>query len=484
MRCWTLLGVLAAVCQAGKLKFHGKNHLKSTEEIKYETKHIANIIDHFTYTSNATYQMRYLVNSDFWKPNSKQPVFFYTGNEGSIEGFASNTGFMNEFAEKAGALIIYAEHRYYGTSLPFGKDSFTKENIKYLTVEQALADFATLIIDLRKNGGADGSPVIVFGGSYGGLLSAYMRMTYPQLVQGALAASAPVYWISGMKDSHGFWEKVTQDFNEFDNCEDNIRHGFSFLQDMAKDGKWTEITETMRTCQAIDENNFQHLLGWARNAMVLQAMLDYPYPTDFMAPLPGFPIHEACNRCGNAVDGGSCIREAAGLLYNGTDPSKYKDCFDIFDEYVYCSDPTGCGNGNDALSWDYQACTQQTLPGGTNGVTDMFPVLKFDPEDRAAYCDKTWGVVPDRDWLRIKYWTDDLSQTSNTIFSNGDIDPWGPGGVLADIRPDLPAPVVHGGAHHLDLRSTNKDDPQSVTDVRKFHEKTIMSWLDEFYSRN
>ena len=154
--------------------------------------------------------MRYLVNSDFWKPNSKQPVFFYTGNEGSIEGFASNTGFMNEFAEKAGALIIYAEHRYYGTSLPFGTDSFTKENIKYLTVEQALADFATFIIDLKKNGGADGSPVIVFGGSYGGLLSAYMRMTYPQLVQGALAASAPVYWISGMKDSHGFWEKVTQ----------------------------------------------------------------------------------------------------------------------------------------------------------------------------------------------------------------------------------------------------------------------------------
>ena len=26
------------------------------------------------------------------------------------------------------------------------------------------------------------------------------------------------------------------------------------------------------------------------------------------------------------------IREAAGLLYNGTDPNKYKTCFDIYDE--------------------------------------------------------------------------------------------------------------------------------------------------------
>ena len=61
-------------------------------------------------------------------------------------------------------------------------------------------------------------------------------------------------------------------------------------------------------------------------AMVLQSMLDYPYPTDFMAPLPGYPIAEACKRCGEASDGAGCIREAAGLLYNGTDPSRYKAC--------------------------------------------------------------------------------------------------------------------------------------------------------------
>jgi hypothetical protein len=48
-------------------------------------------VDHFSFTSNATFRLRYLQNATHWRKHKAQPIFFYTGNEGDIEMFAQNT---------------------------------------------------------------------------------------------------------------------------------------------------------------------------------------------------------------------------------------------------------------------------------------------------------------------------------------------------------------------------------------------------------
>jgi hypothetical protein len=56
----------------------------------------------------------------------------------------------------------FVQHRYYGHSFD------SAEQLGYLTSTQALADYAILINSLKQNLSAVDSPVVVFGGSYGG----------------------------------------------------------------------------------------------------------------------------------------------------------------------------------------------------------------------------------------------------------------------------------------------------------------------------
>ena len=154
-------------------------------------------IDHFSWrptpTGARTFRQRYFVNTQYWSGGAKAgPILFYTGNEANVELYVNATGLMWENAAALGAALVFAEHRYYGETMPFGGTQAANmegEKIHYLTMEQALADFATLAAALKRQWGAQRSPVVAFGGSYGGMLASWLRMKYPGTVDGAIAGA-------------------------------------------------------------------------------------------------------------------------------------------------------------------------------------------------------------------------------------------------------------------------------------------------------
>uniref|UniRef100_A0A672L518 Dipeptidyl peptidase 2-like n=1 Tax=Sinocyclocheilus grahami TaxID=75366 RepID=A0A672L518_SINGR len=442
----------------------------------FKEKYFKQVLDHFNYNSlgNGTYDQRYLITDQSWKKGNG-PIFFYTGNEGDIWEFARNTGFITELAAVQGALVIFAEHRYYGKSLPFGKDSFNIPEVGLLTVEQALADYAVMITELKEELGAQKCPVIVFGGSYGGMLSVYMRIRYPNIVTGALAASAPILSTAGLGDSRQFFQDVTADFEKFKPaCRDAVQGAFQKLNTLAQQKGIHCIQSAFSLCKTPSTpKDIHQLMGLLRNAFTMMAMLDYPYSTHFMGSMPAFPVKVLDWSLAQKASAFILCRPT-GIVYNSTGQLT---CYDLYSLYVECADPTGCGLGFDSYAWDYQACTEIEMCYESNNVTDMFPPMAFTEQQREQYCSKRWGVVPRPGWLKTQYWGDDLATASNIIFSNGDLDPWANGGIRKSLSPSLIAINIPEGAHHLDLRESNPNDPESVIMARKEESEIIARWV-------
>jgi len=55
---------------------------------------------------------------------------------------------------------------------------------------------------------------------------------------------------------------------------------------------YKKLSSTFRLCKTLhSEADYRHFLSWLRNVFTTLAMMDYPYPTDFLAPLPAHPVN-------------------------------------------------------------------------------------------------------------------------------------------------------------------------------------------------
>ncbi|KAJ8872771.1 hypothetical protein PR048_026387 [Dryococelus australis] len=453
-------------------------YFSETVGYEYEMKTFNVLLDHFSFAlQQDTFPLRYAINDSYWKGNGG-PIFFYTGNEGMIELFIENTGFMWEVAPDFDALIVFAEHRYYGKSLPFGNESFASpDKAGYLTSLQAIADFVDLIEFLKSNiRGAEKSPVIAMGGSYGGMLSAWFKIKYPHVIAGAIASSAPIWQFIGMNPCNTFAKTVTSDFTrESPECSNSIRHSWKAIDNVTatdEGKKW--LSASWRLCENITDDNggVYSLKNWLSEIYSDLAMMNFPYAAKFHHALPAYPIKVLCSYLNDSILPDRQLLEsmfrAVSVYFNYTGDA---ECLNLDSSALYPD------LGTDG--WDYQTCTEVVQDMCQDGVDDMFVPYKFDFQGYSDSCYNQWGVRPSRTEGITLYGGRDISTASNIVFTNGLLDPWSGLGVLENVSETAVAFVMPDTPHHLDLRASNPADPASVRQVRQHLRHYMSRWIAE-----
>ncbi|KAI6184607.1 CRE-PCP-1 protein [Aphelenchoides bicaudatus] len=495
MRAFLFVLLFAGLCDA--LRRLPKPSQFAAPSHTYETKTFSSKIDNFDPTPNKLFNVKYLVNNQSFV-NGQGPLFFYTGNEGTVEGFAANTGIMFDLAPEFNALIVFCEHRYYGSgsSQPFGKDSFASaENARFLTIEQTFGDYITLIQNVLPQT-YNFTKVIAFGGSYGGMLSAWFREKYPTVVDGAWAASAPVAYFRKSKTPMGGFSNVVGRTMKHLGCDlDAVTDGFSKIDTLTND-QLNTIFNVNSSYPIKNSDDVFALKGYIREGFEYMAMTCYPYPSVFLRPLDGWPMLAACNslqtKQDKAEDAVKALKKAIDAFYDPKTPA----CFLSTD----CQDAATAGLG-DLHGWEWQSCTQIAIDicaqGGDNDPfwQDCAAVGTDKVKSFEDYFKEGCGVLANdvpgykTDWVNFDFIKNaygfDLKGATNLILTQGYLDPWSAGG--ADISSDDAAKreiymyTIEDAAHHLDLRTPNSCDPPSVVAARYSIVNVLKKWLGQTY---
>ena len=270
-------------------------------------------LDHFNGgESKRTYQQRICSYDGYFddesrSSSSRAPIFFYVGNEAPVEEYVNNTGLMWTLAPKFKALLVFAEHRYFGKSMPQLKGE--PNCLSYCSSQQALADYAVYAQWLKKKYGD--RPIITFGGSYGGMLSSWARMKYPSQFAGAIAASAPIF---GFPDTNppldGAFRAITRaasaEGGAAKGCDDHFLAAWPLISAIGSDSKGREsLKDALGLCRAPKSlSEVGQIIDFYQGAWFNVAEGDYPFASTYISyavgnvdiPLPPWPMRVACEK--------------------------------------------------------------------------------------------------------------------------------------------------------------------------------------------
>src|SRR3990167_2391328 len=447
------LFLIAATANAGPFDLYYQKHIENknaglrlwAENSKISTGIFKQLVDH-TDPKLGRFSQRYYVDETY-SESDQSPVFFHLCGESTCTPNSLN-GSLREMAKKYHAKLISLEHRYYGASLP--RTTFTTDDLKFLTTDQALQDAAAFQKFFMRNDNWKGK-WIVFGGSYPGSLSAYYRLKYPELVAGALASSAPVLAKENFEeyDAH-----VTQVAGPV--CADKMRAAYRQIESVMSDpARMTVIKRSFGVENLRNDTDFLFLV-----ADIGSAAVQYGYKNMF------------CNMLQQGQDPLTGYAEFAKYFYNawGID-----DPVSLAIQGAESENPADYADGLGMRQWYYQSCIEYGY--WKNAHHDPAKSTRSSAVNAAYFhdvCKRLFGITTNAntDLINSQFYRPLLdSTTSRIFFTNGSTDPWSrlsltPANGNATNK-NLAYYTIEGAAHCDDLRQPRDNDSAALKSARQ-----------------
>ncbi|ETV93012.1 hypothetical protein, variant 1 [Aphanomyces invadans] len=445
------------------------------------------------------WRQRYYVNEEHWG-GPGFPVFLMIGGEAPIQpsDVSHEMFYMNTLAIQHKALLLSVEHRYYGESNP--TPDMTVENLEFLTIDQALKDLELFHSHVTtKYRTTDASKWIVFGGSYPGNLAVWFKQEYPHLAVGGIASSAPLLLMADYKE---YMEVVSNDFTRVGGaaCGESIRNAMQALDDAivealeahpssAKKKGSKKASKHRRGVRPTDHNatlydvlTLCEPIANDMDAMVLESIVKNQFQG--VAQYNDFnPVNiQATCEYFASVTTEKPLAQLAGFLAMASPTGCYMSTFSGSSGMSLMEQPSFTGTEFDGTSierqWTYQRCTElgYTQSAGTDAPNDtnIFRPLQFTSFNLLGtkLCQHLFGHAfkfPNVDAAN-KRLRGNRPQVDNITFTNGNLDPWYPLGVVDAKKVDDAQNTVlfiDGTSHCRDMYAPQVNDTQAIQAAHK-----------------
>ncbi|KAE9405741.1 hypothetical protein BT96DRAFT_915947 [Gymnopus androsaceus JB14] len=428
-------------------------------------------LDHSN-NASGVFQQQYQLQADFFKPGG--PILLFQGEE-ATDMIRIETTILYSWAQELGGIAASLEHRYFGESLPFGNDSWTRDNIKYLTLDSVMDDAVEFVNSIKANvTGAENSPVIVSSGSYGGFLTAMFRLNRPEAFFGGVASAAPTVMISQNEENN------TARFN-----------WFNWVSNVYSDRSAEAAAKIQGGFQAL-ESRFQSRLCTAttNNSAEFTALAQFLAVT-FMF---GAEFNYAESQPGRTL-----LAHSLDLIVNATlaqsDPIQVLNAtqwltygplgFTCLD-YLNSTSKNGLNAAVPLIQnvpFSYITCTYAPIESSDISKDTIFLPFDSDKAGFYAFCNETWGVQPptgEELMAEYHFTPEDINNSERIIFSVGQYDP------VTGIAPVIPPSgnrnasktlYVSNMAHREDLFAPSDGDSPTVVQARNIELETIKEWI-------